>query len=391
MTYSKQTMEAVELLQRLIATPSVSRDETAAADVMEGFLNEKSKEMKGAFGVNRHGNNGWCVPSVFDDSKPTVLLNAHIDTVKPVAGWQRDPFAPVFEGEVLDDAFGRGDVLYGLGSNDCGGGLVALMEVFLIHNSDFKNHNSEFTNLCEQSDLRLHDCHAEKGMNLIYLASCEEEVSGKNGIESVLPLLPKIDFAIVGEPTGMQPAIAEKGLMVIDATAHGKAGHAARNEGDNAIYHAVKDIEWLSRGQFPKQTELLGPVKNTVTIVNAGTQHNVIPDTCTFTIDVRSNECYTNEEIFAFLQEHLTSELKARSFRLSSSRIDMDHPFVKACIREGLTPFGSPTLSDQALMRFPSLKLGPGDSSRSHTADEYIKISEIDEAISLYGKLLVGS
>ena len=225
---------------------------------------------------------------------------------------------------------------------------------------------------------------------MIYLASCEEEVSGKNGIESVLPLLPKIDFAIVGEPTGMQPAIAEKGLMVIDAVAHGKAGHAARNEGDNAIYHAIEDIKWLSEWQFPKQTDLLGPVKNTVTIVNAGTQHNVIPDQCTFAIDVRSNECYTNEEIFEFFQQHLKSELKARSFRLSSSRIDMEHPFVQRCIEEGLVPFGSPTLSDQALMRFPSLKLGPGQSSRSHTAEEHIKISEIDEAIKLYIKLLEG-
>lgn len=372
MTYSKQTIEATELLEMLIATPSVSRDETAAADIMEEFLTRKNNEMKGAFEVKRHGNNVWCIPSDFDDTKPTILLNAHIDTVKPVAGWQHDPFTPTHEGEVLDIQYGKGDTIYGLGSNDCGGGLVSLMQAFLIHNSQFIMHN----------------CHAEKRFNLIYLASCEEEVSGKNGIESVLPLLPRIDFAIVGEPTGMQPAIAEKGLMVIDATAHGKAGHAARNEGDNAIYHAIKDIQWLSEWQFPKQTELLGPVKNTVTIVNAGTQHNVIPDQCTFTIDVRSNECYTNEEIFDFLQTKLTSELHARSFRLSSSKIEPTHPFVQACIRQGLTPFGSPTLSDQALMRFPSLKLGPGNSSRSHTADEFIRISEIDQAISLYTTLL---
>lgn len=355
MTYSKHTIEAVELLKRLISTPSVSRDETAAADIVWEFLAAKNKELNGAFAMHRHGNNVWCIPSDFDDSKQTILLNAHIDTVKPVAGWQHDPFVPTQEG----------DTLYGLGSNDCGGGLVSLMQVFFLSLSEMN-----------------------VSANLVYLASCEEEVSGKNGIESVLPLLPRIDFAIVGEPTGMQPAIAEKGLMVIDATAHGKAGHAARNEGDNAIYHAIKDIQWLSEWQFPKQTELLGPVKNTVTIVNAGTQHNVIPDQCTFTIDVRSNECYTNEEIFAFLQQHLTSELKARSFRLSSSRIDISHPFVQACIHEGLKPFGSPTLSDQALMRFPSLKLGPGESSRSHTADEYIKISEIECAISLYAKLL---
>ena len=340
--------DAVDLLKRLIATPSVSRDEAAAADVMEGYMQEKG------LSPQRSGNNLWCMSDGFDAENPTILLNAHIDTVKPVAGWQHDPFTPVVEDGKL----------YGLGSNDCGGGLMALLQAFMI--------------------LR-----AEKSpFNLVYLASCEEEVSGKNGIESVLSLLPKIDFAIVGEPTGMQPAIAEKGLMVIDATAHGKAGHAARNEGDNAIYHAIKDIQWLAEWQFPKQTDLLGPVKQTVTIINAGTQHNVIPDACTFTIDVRSNECYTNEEIFAFFQEHLTSELKARSFRLSSSSILMEHSFVQACIREGLTPFGSPTLSDQALMRFPSLKLGPGESSRSHTADEYIKISEIDDAISLYVKLL---
>ena len=350
MTYKDSTKEAVELLKRLIATPSVSRDETAAADVLEEYLREKS------LSPHRHGNNLWCMSEGFDESKPTILLNAHIDTVKPVSGWVHDPFTPTIEG----------DKFYGLGSNDCGGGLMALLQTFIL-----------LRNRCNT-------------YNLIYLASCEEEVSGKNGIESVLPLLPPIAFAIVGEPTGMQPAIAEKGLMVIDATAHGKAGHAARNEGDNAIYHAMKDIQWLSQWTFPKQSELLGAVKNTVTIVNAGTQHNVIPDQCTFTIDVRSNECYTNEEIFSFFQQHLTSELKARSFRLSSSSIDPSHPFVQRCIAKGLTPFGSPTLSDQALMRFPSLKLGPGQSSRSHTADEYIRISEIDNAISLYVKLLEG-
>ena len=351
MKYQEHTYEAVELLKKLIATPSISRDEKAAADVLEAYMKEK--------GLNpqRHGNNVWSSSPLGGTGGGLVLLNAHLDTVKPVAGWQHDPFTPILED----------DKLYGLGSNDCGGGLVSLLMAFMELNGQ--------PNTPTQP-------------NFIFLASCEEEVSGKNGIESVLPLLPQIDFAIVGEPTGMQPAIAEKGLMVIDATAHGKAGHAARNEGDNAIYHAMKDIQWLSEWQFPKQTELLGPVKNTVTIINAGTQHNVIPDQCTFTIDVRSNECYTNEEIFAFFQEHLTSELKARSFRLSSSSIPMEHPFVQACIKEGLTPFGSPTLSDQALMRFPSLKLGPGDSSRSHTADEYIKISEIDDAISLYTKLL---
>ncbi len=380
----QMTTEAVELLKRLIATPSISRDEKAAADVLEAYMKEK--------GLNpqRHGNNVWCQAHALGVGchaarKPIVLLNAHIDTVKPVAGWQHDPFIPTIEG----------DKLYGLGSNDCGGGLVSLLMAYMETLSPTLPRNGEGVHAASSSIRNtpkglpiMGEMPAEQRGSFIFLASCEEEVSGKNGIESVLPLLPKIDFAIVGEPTGMQPAIAEKGLMVIDATAHGKAGHAARNEGDNAIYHAMKDIEWLSKWQFPKQTELLGPVKQTVTIINAGTQHNVIPDTCTFTIDVRSNECYTNEEIFAFFQEHLTSELKARSFRLSSSKIETSHPFVQACIKEGLTPFGSPTLSDQALMRFPSLKLGPGDSSRSHTADEYIKISEIDNAISLYIKLL---
>ncbi|NLV53130.1 MAG: M20 family metallo-hydrolase [Bacteroidales bacterium] len=354
MTQQEYIEEAVRLLKQLIATPSVSCEEQAAADVLENFLNQC-----GLF-PRRQGNNLWCVSPHFNPSLPTVLLNAHIDTVKPVAGWQHDPFIPTQEG----------DRLYGLGANDCGGGLVTLLQVFRI-----------LTDMTQPSSL------LEK-VNLIYLASCEEEVSGKAGIESVLPLLPPIAFAIVGEPTGMQPAIAEKGLMVIDAVAKGKSGHAARNEGDNAIYHAIKDIQWLSEWQFPKQTDLLGPVKNTVTIVNAGTQHNVIPDQCTFTIDVRSNECYTNEEIFAFFQEHLTSELKARSFRLSSSRIPEDHPFVQACLRAGLTPFGSPTLSDQALMRFPSLKLGPGQSSRSHTADEFICISELENSLPLYLSIL---
>ncbi len=348
MTDKEHINEAVALLSRLISTPSVSRDESLAADVMQSYMEEKGLKPQ------RSGNNLWCLSEAWDDAAPTILLNAHIDTVKPVDGWQRDPFTPVMEG----------DTLYGLGSNDCGGGLMALLQAFLILNG------------------------SERAFNMVYLASCEEEVSGKNGIESVLPLLPHIDFAIVGEPTGMQPAIAEKGLMVIDATAHGKAGHAARNEGDNAIYHAMKDIQWLSEWQFPDQTDLLGPVKNTVTIVNAGTQHNVIPDTCTFTIDVRSNECYSNEEIFEFFQSRLTSTLKARSFRLSSSRIELSHPFVQVCLDNGMKPFGSPTLSDQALMRFPSLKLGPGESSRSHTADEYIKVGEIEHAIGMYVKLL---
>ena len=352
MKHENITLEAVELLKRLIATPSVSRDETAAADIMQCFMQEKG------LCPQRHGNNVWAVCPDFDNSKPTILLNAHIDTVKPVNGWTHDPFTP----KLGDD----GDMLYGLGSNDDGGSLVSLLQTYMIM------------------------CGRERSYNLIYLASCEEEVSGKGGVECVLPMLPKIDLGIVGEPTGMQPAIAEKGLMVIDATAHGKAGHAARNEGENAIYKAMDDIKWISSYEFPRKTDLLGPVKMSVTIINAGTQHNVVPDKCVFTIDVRSNECYTNEEIFAEIERNIKSVPVARSFRLSSSRIESDHPFVVRCKDMGLTPFGSPTLSDQALMRFPTVKIGPGNSSRSHTADEFIRISEIDHAISTYIELLSG-
>jgi len=285
-----------------------------------------------------------------------LLLNAHIDTVKPVASWTRDPFQPTIEN----------DTLYGLGSNDCGGGLVSLLQVF--------RHFAQSPDHCPY--------------NLVYLASAEEEVSGKDGFSRVLPLLPKIDVAIVGEPTGMQPAIAEKGLMVIDGYGHGKSGHAARNEGVNAIYETLDDLVWLRDYRFKKESPLLGPTKMTVTILEAGTQHNVVPDTCHFIIDVRTNEYYQNEYVFEFLRKHVKSELKARSFRLHSSHIPEDHPLIQRCKKMGMTPFGSPTLSDQALMPFPSFKLGPGDSARSHSADEYICISEIEQAIDTYIQLL---
>jgi acetylornithine deacetylase len=254
--------------------------------------------------------------------------------------------------------------LYGLGSNDDGASLVSLLQVFRV--------------LREQ----------QLPFNLIYLVSAEEEVSGKNGIEHVLPMLPHIDIALVGEPTGMQPAIAEKGLMVLDVTAHGKAGHAARNEGDNAIYRAIKDIQWFQTYRWEKESELLGPVKMSVTIINAGTQHNVVPDKCTFTVDVRSNELYTNQELYEQICRHVESDVQARSFRLNSSSIELTHPLVQRIIQLGGRPFGSPTLSDQALMPFPSLKMGPGQSSRSHTADEYIEVKEIEEAIDFYLKVL---
>ena len=347
----RYTQEAVELLECLIAKPSISRDEALATDVLE-------QQMK-AWGLNpkRFGNNiaAW---NEIDEHKPTLLLNAHVDTVKPVSTWTRDPYTPSLEG----------DRLYGLGSNDCGGGLVSLLTVYRI--------------------LSLHPSPFTLPYNIVFLASAEEEVSGANGIAMALPKLPKIDVAIVGEPTGMQPAIAEKGLMVIDGIAHGKSGHAARNEGVNAIYEALDDLVWLRDYQFKKVSELLGPTKMTVTVINSGTQHNVVPDECRFVIDVRPNEFYQNEYLFAFLQKHTKSELKARSFRLSSSRIDPDHPLVQRCIALGMTPFGSPTLSDQALMPFSSLKLGPGESARSHSADEFICVSEIEHAIETYMKII---
>ena len=341
---------AVGLLRRLIATPSVSRDEAAAASIVED-------ELRGyGFEPRREGNNVWAVSPHYDGGKPTLLLNAHVDTVKLVASWTRDPFSP-------DISEGR---LYGLGSNDCGGGLVALMQAFS------------------------HLSRSEQPYNLVYLASAEEEVSGQNGISRALPMLPEIDMAVVGEPTGMQPAVAEKGLMVVDAVARGRSGHAARGEGVNAIYIALDDIAWLRSYKFDKVSPLLGPTLMTVTIVNAGTQHNVVPDECRFTIDIRTNEFYRNEDVFNFLKTKMKSEIKARSFRLSSSGVPMDNPVVRRCTEMGMTPFGSPTLSDQALMPFPSLKLGPGESSRSHSADEYIRISEIDDAIKTYIRLLDG-
>ena len=349
------TERAVALLCRLIEVPRISREETAAADLLQDYM---SREL--GLEVKRNGNNLWSVASNFDPRKETLLLNAHIDTVKPVAGWQRDPFKATREG----------DRIYGLGSNDDGASLVTLLHVFAA----LTKHSPKGG--------------AGRGLyNLVFLASAEEEVSGKCGVESVLPLLPKIDMALVGEPTGMQPAIAEKGLMVLDVTARGKSGHAARDEGDNAIYRAMDDIAWFRSYKWEKESSLLGPVKMTVTIVNAGTQHNVIPDTCTFTVDVRSNECYTNQELLDRIKEHVGSEVKARSTRLCSSGIDINHPLVQRIIAMGGKPFGSPTLSDQALMPFPSLKMGPGESSRSHTADEYIEVGEIRQAISVLERI----
>lgn len=348
MTIKEYTQEAITLLQKLIATPSISRDEQKAADIMEETIRNDG------FQPRREGNNVWVIDPQYNEKIPTLLLNAHLDTVKPVSSWTRDPYSPTLEG----------DTLYGLGSNDCGGGLVSLLQVFR------------------------HFIGEKRTYNLIYLASAEEEVSGKDGIVRALPLLPQIDVAIVGEPTGMQPAIAEKGLMVIDGYAYGKSGHAAHDEGVNAINEALDDLVWLRDYRFKKVSPFLGATKMTVTILEAGTQHNVVPDTCHFVIDVRTNEYYRNESLFEFLRKHVKSELKARSFRLHSSHISEEHPLIKRCVDMGLKPFGSPTLSDQALMTFPSFKMGPGNSARSHSADEFIKVSEIEHAISTYLNLL---
>lgn len=343
--------EAVDLLRKMISIPSFSREEGEVADMLEAAFRKETLP------VNRSGNNLWILSPRFDSAKPTILLNSHIDTVRPASAWTKDPFAPIEDED---------EHLYGLGSNDAGASVVSLYAAF------------------RQLASR------EQPYNLIFLASAEEEVSGKGGIESVLSLLPPVDFAVVGEPTEMKPAIAEKGLMVLDCVSHGKAGHAARNEGVNAITLAMKDIAWFNDFQFEKKSDFLGPVKMSVTVIHAGTQHNVVPDRCEFVVDIRSNEMYSNEEIFETVCSNVEAQVTARSFRLNSSRTETDHPFVKRAIMMGREPFGSPTLSDQALMRFPSVKMGPGHSSRSHAANEYIKLPEIREAIEIYVKLLDG-
>ncbi len=346
----RYTDEAWELLKRLIEIPSVSREESeCSAFLYHAMFNYSIK-------TQAEGCNLYAISPEFDPARPTILLNAHIDTVKPVATWQRYPYAAIEDG----------DRLYGLGSNDCGGGLTALLQVFRIFSSG----------------------EMKPKYNFIYLASAEEEVSGKDGIERVLPLLPEISAAIVGEPTGMQPAIAEKGLMVLDITARGKSGHAARGEGVNAIYEMLDDLQWLRSYKFKTVSPLLGETLMQVTQINAGTQHNVVPDECCAVVDVRTNEFYENEKVYEFVRNHCKCEVKARSFRLNSSQIDPHHPLIERCRAAGLVPFGSPTLSDQALMHFPSFKLGPGESSRSHSADEYICKSEIRRAIELYLEIL---
>jgi len=341
--------QAVELLQQLISIPSFSKEENLTADVIENFLQQK--------GVITHRklNNIWAWNKYFNASKPTILLNSHHDTVKPNSGYTRDPYdAKIEDGK-----------LYGLGSNDAGGCLVSLISVFLYFH--------------DRQNLKYNFCLA---------TTAEEEISGVNGLELIIPELGQLDFGIVGEPTLMQLAIAERGLMVLDCTAHGKAGHAAREEGENAIYKALADIEWFRTYRFPKESEVFGPIKMSVTIINAGSQHNVVPASCVFTVDVRVTDAYRNEEVLEIIRQHVTCDVKPRSIRLKPSSIDKEHPIVQAGIALGRTTYGSPTTSDQSLLDIQSIKVGPGDSARSHTADEFVYVDEIKEGIELYVKML---
>jgi acetylornithine deacetylase len=342
--------DAIDLLKKLIATPSFSREEDKTAGIIENFLKEHSID------TNRYLNNVWAKNKYFDAAEPTILLNSHHDTVKPNLQYKKNPFeAIVEEGK-----------LFGLGSNDSGGSLVSLIAAFLY--------------FYEKKDLKY---------NLVLAATAEEEISGANGIETLLPLLGKIDSAIVGEPTKMQMAIAERGLLVLDCICHGKAGHAAREEGENAIYKAMKDIDWFQSYQFSEVSDLLGAVKMSVTVIETENKaHNMIPSECRFVVDIRVNELYKFEDIISFIKANVQSEIKPRSTRLRSSAIEMDHPLVKAGLSLGRGYYGSPTSSDKALMPFPALKIGPGDSARSHTADEYIYVDEIKDGIDLYIQLL---
>jgi acetylornithine deacetylase len=343
--------EYIELLQTLIRTQSFSKEEEPAANLVRQVLTEKGIPFQ------TKTNNTWAKNANWKDGLPVILLNSHVDTVRPGKSWTKDPF-----GAELKD-----NCLWGLGSNDAGASLVTLLAVFIHFN--------------KQADLPF---------NLIYAASAEEEISGPNGMASLIDELGEVDLAIVGEPTQMQMAIAEKGLMVLDGTAHGQTGHAARNEGENALYKALDDIQLLRNYQFEKSSEVLGDVKMSITQISAGTQHNVVPDQCTFVVDVRTNEHYSNQEAFEIIDSLIESEVKARSFRLNSSGIELDHPIVKRGLELGLTYYGSPTTSDQAVMPFRSIKIGPGDSARSHTPDEYILLSEIEDGFKIYVALLDG-
>jgi acetylornithine deacetylase/succinyl-diaminopimelate desuccinylase-like protein len=341
--------KATDLLIELIATPSFSREEAQVASILENFFRDHGIE------ANRVKNNLWVKNKHFDSDKPSALLNSHHDTVKPNSGYTRDPFKP----EILDGK------LYGLGSNDAGGPLVSLVATFL--------------HFFDRTDLKY---------NVVLAITAEEEISGTGGIESVWSSLPKIDFAIVGEPTLCDMATAEKGLMVLDCVSKGRPGHAAREEGVNAIYTALPDIEWFRTYKFPKRSEALGEMKMSVTIINAGNQHNVVPAECKFTVDVRVTDAYTLEDALEIIKHHVSCEVTPRSLRIRSSGISIDHPLVVSAKKIGLGLYGSPTTSDQALIPVPSVKIGPGDSARSHSADEFIYLHEIEKGIKTYITLL---
>lgn len=340
----------ISLLRQMVAIPSFSREEGRLADFLEEWLFRKG------LAPRRHGNNLWCCYG----EGPVLLLDAHIDTVRPVEGWSSDPFTPLE----------KDGCLWGLGSSDDGGSVVALIEAY----RRLTAHSQPYT--------------------LVLSLSAEEETSGKGGLESVLPEIEKsvgpVRLGVFGEPTSLGMVIAEKGLMVLDCTAKGMAGHAARNTGVNAIYEALPAIEWFRTHRFPNVSPMLGPVKMTVTQIAAGTQHNVIPDACRFVVDIRSNGLYTNEELLAVIREAVPCEVQPRSTRLNGSSIPESHPLVQRGMALGLKTAGSPTLSNQALCHFPSIKLGPGDSALSHTADEHIDIAAIHRAADLYVELLDG-
>lgn len=344
----KAVTDAVELLKRLIATPSLSRDEARTAELIAGYLAEHGAAPE------RLANNVWVRSEGFDPARPTLLLNSHHDTVRPAASYTRDPFVPTVEG----------DRLYGLGSNDAGASAVCLIQTFLT----FRKRELPF--------------------NLVLAVSAEEECMGEHGMRALLPALGRIDMALVGEPTGMQAAAGERGLVVLDCTAHGKSGHAARGEGVNALYIALEDIARLRSFRFERESELLGPVGIAVTQIEAGTQHNVVPDTCRFVADIRTTDAYTNEETVEILRGTLRSQAVPRSTRIRASALDAAHPLARAAQAARRRSYVSPTTSDMALMPFPSLKMGPGESSRSHTADEYVLMSEIGEGIGIYEEFI---
>lgn len=347
---SNETEQAISLLKELISIPSFSKEENGTANLLMEFFQSRGIEAK------RHLNNIWVQNKLFDSNKKTILLNSHHDTVKPNKGYTIDPF----------ESLVKGGKLYGLGSNDAGASLVSLIATFLHF------YEKKYLNF-----------------NLLFVASAEEEISGKEGIESLLPLLPKIEFGIVGEPTQMQMAVAERGLIVLDCYTQGTAGHAARNEGENALYKAMKSIEWFNTYQFEKTSPLLGSVKMNVTVIETENKaHNVVPSSCHFVVDVRVNEMYSLEEIVKIINEKAGCEVKPRSLRMRSSSISEDHPLVLEGKKYGRECYGSPTSSDKALMPFPTLKMGPGDSARSHTADEFVYLKEIEEGIELYIKIL---